>query len=162
MLWKLGQQPKWYRLGEMGMRNAQRAKEDAEGSAEGSASSFPNASWPTPSMHSCMCITEQELVHCHLHTKPSQMSRFFIWIPAFAFSFLDLISIRKISFWSTTFLKKKIYESCLITSLPPYFLKTALPASRTCRKYKEKVLPKWGMFLGNALQSTSLLTRHPA
>ncbi|XP_027538205.1 rho GTPase-activating protein 24-like [Neopelma chrysocephalum] len=30
MHWKLGQQRKWYRLVEMKMRNAERAKEDAE------------------------------------------------------------------------------------------------------------------------------------
>lgn len=30
MLWKVGQQHKWYRLGEMGMRHAERAKEDEE------------------------------------------------------------------------------------------------------------------------------------
>lgn len=30
MLWKLGQQRMWYRLGETGMRNAERAKEDTE------------------------------------------------------------------------------------------------------------------------------------
>lgn len=48
---------------------------------------------------------------------------------------------------------QKIFESCLITSLPPYFFKTVLPASRTRRKHKEKVLYKWGMFFGTACKA---------
>lgn len=146
MLWKVGQQPKWHRLGEMGMGNAERAKEDAEGSTS------------SPSMHSCVCITEQELVSLTPSQQAVTNEQAFHLNSSTCILFFRPYSYEKNQLMKSHF-PHKIFESCLITSLPPYFLKTVLPASRTW-KCKDKVLPKWGMFLGTALQSTYLLTHH--
>lgn len=92
----------------------------------------------------------KSLFHCHLHTKQSQMRACFLLL--FSTLFFRPHCYEKYQLLKSHF-PQKISESCLITSLPPYFFKTVLPASRTHRKHKEKVLCKWGMFLGNACKA---------
>lgn len=121
-------------------------------------SSLPSASWPSPSMHSWECITEQEPVSLPPSHQAITNEQVFHLNSSTCFLLLfSTLFFRPHCYEKYQLLKshfpQKIFESCLITSLPPYFFKTVLPASRTRRKHKEKVLCKWGMFLGNACKA---------